>query len=54
MLEDKAHLLPQEVADLQRVTTVLDDTVDREMGIHRTHLVLEALSKKFASARSLR
>ena len=43
MLEDEAHLLPQEVADLQRMTTILNDTVDGEMGVHSTHLVLEAL-----------
>ena len=36
-------LLAQEVTDLQRTTTLLDDAVDGEMGIHSTHLVLEAL-----------
>ena len=43
MLEDKAHLLPQEVTDLQRMTTFLNDTVDGEMGVYSAHLVLVAL-----------
>lgn len=36
-------LLAQKITDLQLVSTVLNDTVDREMGVYRTHLVLEAL-----------
>ena len=38
------HLLAQEITDFQRSTTLLDDTVDREMGIHRPHFILEALN----------
>ena len=37
------HLLTQEVPDLHRATTILNDTVDGEMSIHSAHLVLETL-----------
>ena len=38
-----AHLLAQEVTDLELVAVLLDDAVDGEMGVDGTHLVLEAL-----------
>jgi len=37
------NLLAQEITDFQSRAIVLDDTVDREMGIHCPHFVLEAL-----------
>ena len=41
--ETPTHLLPQEVPNLKTLPAVLNDAVDREMGIYGTHLVLEAL-----------
>lgn len=37
------HLLPQEVTNLKAFPAILNNAVDREVGVHRTHLVLEAL-----------
>lgn len=37
------RLFSQKVSDLHSLSTVLNDTVDGEMGIYKTHLVLEAL-----------
>ena len=37
------HLLAQEIPDLESRARLLDDAVDREMGIDGAHLVLEAL-----------
>lgn len=37
------HLLAQEVADFHRGAILLDDDIDREMGIDSTHFVLETL-----------
>lgn len=39
----QAHLLAQEVSDLNSGSILLDDTVDGEMGVDGTHFVLEAL-----------
>lgn len=39
----QTDLLSQEVTDLNRVSAIADDAVDREMGIDKTHLVKEPL-----------
>ena len=36
-------LLSQEVPDLDQRASLLDDHIDGEMGVHRAHLVPEAL-----------
>jgi len=36
-------LLTQEITNLYRVPFFLDDTIDREMGIHRAHFIRESL-----------
>lgn len=41
-----AHLLAQEVTDLNGVTILLDNAVDGEMGIDSAHFVAEALHRK--------
>ena len=38
-----AHLLAQEITNLQGPSTLLNDAVDGEVSVDRTHLVLEAL-----------
>ena len=43
ILREVAYLLAQEVTDFNGLTTALDDTVYGEMGIYKTHLVLETL-----------
>ena len=44
---DDPNLLAKEVPDFQRAATILDDTVDGEVSVHRAHLVLEALRETF-------
>ena len=46
-----AHLLAQEISDLEFRATVLDNAVDGEMGVYRTHLVLEALQSENSELR---
>ena len=42
----RANLFSQKVSNLNSFSTVLDDAVDREMGIYETHFVLEALTNE--------
>lgn len=37
------NLLSEEVADLDSILLLVDDDVDGEMGVNKTHLVLEAV-----------
>lgn len=37
------NLLTQEISDLNVLATVVDRHVDREVSVHESHLVLEAL-----------
>ena len=46
-----SHLLAQEISDLEFRATVLDNAVDGEMGVYRTHLVLEALQSENSELR---
>ena len=39
----QTHLLAQEITDFNGTSRVLNDAVDGEMGIYKTHLVPEAL-----------
>ena len=39
------YLFTQEITDLNSIAIVLDDAVNREMGVYSTHFVLEALKK---------
>jgi hypothetical protein len=41
------HLFAQEVADFNSAAAVLDDAVDREVGIYQAHLISEALHSTF-------
>lgn len=41
------HLLAQKVTDLDRSAIILDDAVDREMGVDSTHFVSESLDILF-------
>ena len=40
-----AHLLTQEVTDLQLASAILNDAVDGKVGIDSAHLVLETLKR---------
>ena len=37
------YLLTQEIPNLKLMTIVLDDAIDREVGIYRTHFIQETL-----------
>ena len=43
LLTCSTNFLPQEVADFDRGSGLLNDAVDREMGIYKTHFVAETL-----------
>jgi hypothetical protein len=43
LYDQGAHLLAKEVTDLHSSTSVLDDAVDGEVGVHGTHFVQETL-----------